>query len=86
MSTKLDDKRREDIRENTIRRYDKVELIRRWIYEKGVGVNSSWVERVITVKNLTSNGKPFQTNLPLIECIFNATVKNRFQILLDVRP
>jgi hypothetical protein len=93
MGTKLDAKRREDTCEDTIRRQDKVELTRRWIYEKGVSVNSSWVERVLKPKswvptrvNLTCNGNPFQIDLPMIECIFNTTVNIWFQLLLNVCP
>lgn len=51
MGTKLDAKRREDIREDTIRRQEKVDLTRGWIYECGVGVDSTWVQRVLKPKS-----------------------------------
>lgn len=47
MGTKIDAKRRENIREDNIRRQEKIELTRGWIFERGVGVNSTWVEGVL---------------------------------------
>lgn len=47
MGTKPDAKWRECTREDTARREEKVDLTRKWIYEHGIDVNSTYLERVL---------------------------------------
>lgn len=67
MGTKLDTKRRENIREDNIRRQEKIELTRGWIFERGVGVNSTWVEGVLKPKSWVP------TRVSLALTIFDST-------------
>lgn len=48
VGAKLHSKRPENTREDTVQRQDKVELTCKWIYEHGVGVNGTYVERVLS--------------------------------------
>jgi hypothetical protein len=52
MGTKLDTRRRENERVDNDDRKEKVEMTRGWIFEKGYGVLSKAVQRILAVTSL----------------------------------
>lgn len=47
LGTKIDDQRRKQLRTDTEQRQSKVDQSRKWIFEDGKGINSTWVNNLL---------------------------------------
>ncbi|GLB45992.1 hypothetical protein LshimejAT787_5000020 [Lyophyllum shimeji] len=63
MGTKFDARQRENIREDTPNRRSWVERARQWIFEKGLGVMSAAVERLLKPRSWVPTRNAFSTRL-----------------------